>query len=237
MATDAITHVVTVTPHPLVGSHDQALVALLKNEGAQVLGVAGPLVVMVILMAILVASMSTADANLHALSAVLTRDIYGRFIRPRASQKERTWFGRLVIIGGSILALTLVIVGERDPTFKPLKMIVEMQFVAMAAACQFLPVTIDVLFVRRGTRAGAIGGMLAGLVVVLLFTPLPLVLLGKGVGQNVTDTATWLKKLFDIGFCGLVANVTVFLLVSLVTRKPDPEHVAAFKKLMEADCP
>jgi Na+/proline symporter len=134
---------------------------------------------------------------------------------------------------GTVLALSLVILGERDPTFRPLKMIVEMQFVAMAAACQFLPVTIDMLFIHRGTRTGAIAGMLAGLVVVLCFTPLPLLLLGKDLGGNVADTATWLKRLFDIGFCGLVVNTAVFAVVSLFSRKPDPDRVAEFKRLME----
>jgi Na+/proline symporter len=232
---DPVTHQVVVEPHPVVGSHDQALVALLKNEGSQVLGPAGPLVVVLILMAILAASMSTADANLHALSAVLTRDVYDRFIRPRASEKERTWFGRAVILAGTALALWLVIFGQKDPNFKPLKMIVEMQFIAMAASCQFLPVTIDVLFIHRGTRAGAVCGMLAGLVVVLFFTPLPMILFGHGLGDEVSDFASWLKRLFDIGFCGLAANTAVFVLVSLFTRKPDPKRVTEFKQLMQGE--
>ena len=41
--------------------------------------------------------MSTADSNLHALSAVTTRDVYHQ-VRPESSDRERTWFGRIVIV-------------------------------------------------------------------------------------------------------------------------------------------
>ncbi len=121
---DPVTNVITVVAHPVVGSHDQALIALLKNEGVSVLGSIGPFVVMLIMLAVVAASMSTADANLHALSAVLTRDFYDRFIRPQASEKERVWIGRVVIVLGTMLSLWLVYIGQRNRDFAPLKMIV-----------------------------------------------------------------------------------------------------------------
>ena len=229
---DAVTGAVTsVTAHPVIGNFDQALVALLKNKGVEVLGTAGPFVVMLILMAILAAAMSTADASLHALSAVLTRDIYDRYIRPNASEKERAWVGRIVIVVAALLALWLVQVGQHNKDFKPLQMITEMMFVAIAFSCQVLPVTIDMLFIRKGTRAGAICGMIAGLAVVFCFTPLPSLLLGEGLGSDIAGGAAYFKKLFDIGFCGFVVNLPVFVLVSLFTKKPNPERVAEFKKI------
>jgi len=224
-----------LVPHGEVGRWDQALIAVLRNHGLEVLGPAGGIIVAVIMIAILAASMSTADSNLHALSAVVTRDVYDRFIRPKASQWERAWVGRIVIVAASLLALYLVQVGEHDKNFAPLKMIVEMQFVAMAFSCQVLPVTIDMLFLRRGTRAGAVGGMLAGLLVVLLFTPAPQLLMGKDLGQPVADAAGYLKRLFDIGFCGLVVNVSVFAVLSAVTRRPDPNRVAEFARIMQEE--
>ncbi|MBN2377610.1 MAG: sodium:solute symporter family protein [Sedimentisphaerales bacterium] len=229
---DAVTGAVTsVTPHPVIGNFDQALVALLKNKGVEVLGTAGPFVVMLILMAILAAAMSTADASLHALSAVLTRDIYDRYIRPQAGEKERAWVGRIVIVIAALLALWLVQVGQNNQNFKPLQMITEMMFVAIAFSCQILPVTIDMLFIRKGTRAGAVCGMIAGLAVVFCFTPLPSLLLGRGLGSDIAGGAAYFKKLFDIGFCGFVVNLPVFVLVSLFTKKPNPDRVAEFKKI------
>ena len=230
---DSATDVVTVTAHPVIGEFDQALVALLKNKGVEVLGAIGPFVVMLILLAILASAMSTADASLHAISAVLTRDIYDRYIRPKAGEKERAWVGRIIIVIAAALALWLVQVGQNNQDFKPLQMIAEMMFVAIAFSCQVLPVTLDMLFIRKGTRAGAIWGMVAGLGVVFCFTPLPGLMLGEGLGTDIADKATYFKKLFDIGFCGFAVNVPVFVLVSLFTKKPDAERVAEFKQIMK----
>lgn len=221
--------------HFEVGQPDQALIAVLRNHGPEVLGPAGAIIVAVIMIAILAASMSTADSNLHALSAVLTRDVYDRFLRPKASQRERAWVGRIVIVAAALFALWLVQVGERNEKFAPLKMIVEMQIVAMAFSCQVLPVTIDMLFVRRGTRAGAVCGMVAGLIVVLLFTPVPGLLLGKGLGEDVASAADYLKRLLDISCWGFVVNTAVFILVSAVTRPPDPKRVAEMARIMQEE--
>jgi len=215
--------------HPTVGHPDQSVVAVLYNFGPEVLGVAGPAIVAVILMAIIAASMSTADSNLHALSAVLTRDVYDRFVRPRASEKERAWFGRGVIVAGAIIALMLVQVGERNPEFAPLRMIFEMTMIAMAFAAQLLPVTIDMLFLRRGTRIGAIAGIVTGLVLVTFFTPVPQMLLGKESGMvHWTDQ---LRRLLDVGFMGCALNALVFTVVSLFTTPPDAAHRAEFARL------
>jgi len=101
-----------LVPNPEVGRWDQALVAVLRNHGLEVLGPAGAVTIAVIMIAILAASMSTADSNLHALSAVLTRDVYDRFLRPRAGERERAWFGRGVIVAAALLAMWLVHVGR-----------------------------------------------------------------------------------------------------------------------------
>jgi SSS family solute:Na+ symporter len=224
-----------VVAHQVVGSHDQALIAVLRNYGPQMFGAAGAVVVSLILMAVLAASMSTADSNLHALSAVVTRDIYDRFLRPRASQRERAWVGRTVIITAALLALWLVRVGERNPDFAPLKMIIEMLYVAMAFSCQVLPLTIDMLFVRRGTKAGAICGLIAGLATVFCFTPAPGLLLGNHLPVEFTDSVDWLKRLLDLGFIGFAVNVVVFVVVSALTRPLAPDRVQKFARLMDTE--
>jgi SSS family solute:Na+ symporter len=221
-----------IIAHEVVGNHDQALVAVLRDYGPQLFGAAGPVVVSLILMAVLAASMSTADSNLHALSAVVTRDVYDRFLRPKASEKERAWIGRGVIIAAALLALCLVHIGERDPDFAPLKMIIEMLYVAMAFSCQVLPVTIDMLFVRKGTKIGAICGLTAGLATVLCFTPAPSLLLGHHLPETFTDLTGLLKRLFDLGFIGFVVNAIVFAAVSALTKPLPRKHVRQFAGLM-----
>jgi solute:Na+ symporter, SSS family len=225
----------TLLPHPAIGTSagefDQVVVAMLQEHVPLLLGTAlGTIVVSVILVAVMAASMSTADSNLHALSAVLTRDVYDRFLRPRASERERAWFGRTVIVVATMLSLGLVSLGQTNPDFQPLALIASMMFVAIGFSCQLLPLTIDCLFLRRGTKTGAIWGMVSGILVVFLFTPFPTLLLGSEVTNTWSGITGRLSRLFDIGFCGLVVNATVFAVVSKFTAPPAPSHVAAFAR-------
>jgi len=222
-------------PHAMIGSSagefDQVVVAMLQQHVPLLLGVGiGTIAVSVILVSVMAASMSTADSNLHALSAVLTRDVYDRFLRPQASERERAWFGRIVIVVATLFSLWLVGLGESNAGFQPLALIASLMFVAIGFSCQLLPLALDCLFVRRGTKAGAIWGMISGILVVFLFTPFPTLLLGSEVTSTWTGITGQLGRLFDIGFCGLVVNATVFALVSRFTTPPPAEHIAAFAR-------
>lgn len=210
-------------PHPAIGSSagevDQVVVVLLQEHVPQLLGAGlGAVVVALILVAVMAASMSTADSNLHALSAVLTRDVYDRFVRPTAGERERAWFGRGVIVVSTLLALWLVRLGTDDPDFKPLALIAQLMFVAIAFSCQLLPMTLDVLFLRRGTKTGAIWGVIAGIAVVSCFTPLPAVILGNDAAASLAGFTGTLSRLFDLGFIGFVVNASVFAVVSYYTK-------------------
>ncbi|MCB1124124.1 MAG: sodium:solute symporter family protein, partial [Verrucomicrobiae bacterium] len=224
--------------HPAVGEFDQIVVVLIKEQLPVMLGGFGVVLVAVILVAILAASMSTADSNLHALSAVLTRDVYDRFVRPEASETERAWVGRIVIVVTTLFALWLVNAMHRNPDYEPLKMIADLMFAAIATVSQLLPATIDILYLRKGTRAGVLSGMIAGLFTVSLFTPFPKVILtGLGLESlltNITVVTGMFKSYFDIGFCGMAVNVVVFVLVSRFTRKLNPADVELFRKDMGA---
>jgi SSS family solute:Na+ symporter len=230
----------TLLPHPSIGSSasefDQVVVAMLQEHIPLLLGAGfGVVVVSVILVAIMAASMSTADSNLHALSAVLTRDVYDKFVRPKAGDREKTWFGRGVIIVATLLALWLVRVGEDNPDFQPLALIAQLMFVAIAFSGQLLPLAIDVLFVRKGTQTGAIWGMISGILVVFLFTPFPTLMFGEGFGNTFGSITGTLGKLFDIGFVGVAVNTLVFVIVSKFTQEPDKEHIQRFQRDLKTD--
>ena len=228
----------TLLPHPTIGvqasEFDQVVVAMIQEHVPLLIGGGfGAVIVSLILVAVMAASMSTADSNLHALSAVLTRDIYDRFIRPKASERERAWFGRGVIIVATLLALWLVNLGKQNPDFKPLALIAQLMFVAMAFSCQLLPQAIDALFLRRGTQTGAICGIISGIGVVFLFTPFQGILLGDSLSAAITGVTGPLSRLFDIGFCGVTINAIVFIAVSRFTKRPPQAHQDAFKRDLE----
>ena len=149
------------------------------------------------LVAVMAASMSTADSNLHALSAVVTRDLYHP-LRPGSSEKERAWVGRAVIVLATVVAAGLTYWGAQGTL---LKTITTFFFMAMAFSAQLLPLTIDILFLKKGTRQGAIAGLAAGTLTVFLFPPLGSLILGDD--HLVTLLTADLKTLFDVGFCGI----------------------------------
>ena len=208
-------------PHPNVGvgprDFDQIMVVVLKRHLPELLGPAGLLLATLVIIAIMAAAMSTADSNLHALSAVLTRDIYKGILRPDASEKSRLWVGRGVIAAATLLSLGMVFVSRSSESFDPVGMIMPMSLLAIAFSSQLLPVTFDVLFLKRGSRQGAIAGIIAGMLVVLMFSPLVAIVTGSD--STAVDLFAQLKKIADIGFCGVVVNVGVFTLLSTVVRQ------------------
>jgi Na+/proline symporter len=109
-----------------------------------------------------------------------------------------------------------------NPEFRPLRLIAEMMLFATAFSCQLLPVTVDMLFLNRGTKKGAIAGIAAGLLTVAV------VLFCTKVVTEPIDTMARLSKLFDTGFIGFVVNVIVFAAVSAFTSRLPKEHVEAF---------
>jgi SSS family solute:Na+ symporter len=230
----------TLMPHSVIGSSasefDQVVVAMVQEHIPLLLGPGiGVVVVSLLLVAIMAASMSTADSNLHALSAVLTRDVYDKFIRPKAGDREKTWFGRAVIVAATLLSLWLVGIGDNNPNFQPLALIAQLMFVAIAFSCQLLPLTFDCLFIRRGTEKGAILGILSGIVVVFIFTPFPNLFFGEGIGNSLNSLTGPLSKLFDIGFIGVAVNLIVFITVSKFTEKPPMDHIRSFRRDLKTD--
>ena len=203
---------------------DDIVIRVIQDQFPMMFGAVGVILVSLILVAVMAASMSTADSNLHALSAVATRDVY-RPLRPKAGEQERTWFGRGVIVITTIVATLITFAGSQSNL---LDTITAFFLLAMAFSAQLLPVTIDLLFLRRGSKAGAIAGMVVGILTVCLFPPLGTLLLGADSGL-ISGTGQ-VKAILDVGFCGLVINALVFALVTRFTVKPDSAHREAFAR-------
>lgn len=210
----------------------QILIHVVQDYFPVMFGALGILLVCLILVAVMAASMSTADSNLHALSAVATRDIYHP-LRKNSSEKERAWVGRIVIILTTIIAATIAFLGDDKKGL--LDTIAAFFFLAMAFSAQLLPITIDLLFLRSGSRAGAAAGLIAGLLTVCLFPPLGNLLLGKE--SSLVEGTSYLKSLFDVGMCGIIVNSLVFILVSVFTQKPDRAHRDEFARDLRASLP
>ncbi|MDB4680073.1 MAG: sodium:solute symporter family protein [Planctomycetaceae bacterium] len=222
-----------VAPSADVGSYDQILVVILKQQLPELLGPAlGMFLASLFLVAIMAASMSTADSNLHALSAVLTRDIYDKFVRPSAGQSERVWVGRSVILLVTTASLVFVMMGHQPASSLNgfMEMIVGMALFAVAFSVQLLPITIDMLYWKRGTRMAAILGLSTGVLFAFMATslfPMFVDFIHPAPTFN-SDTIPPLRSLLNlVSWCkqaipihatawGLIPNAIIFVNVSLL---------------------
>jgi Na+/proline symporter len=229
--------------HAKIGDYNSILIVVISKTLPKTFGTLGAIVASLIIVSIMAASMSTADSNLHALSAVATRDIYDSYIQPDASENKRVWVGRIIIVAATGLSLLAVIYGnnkEFKEKYDIISMIAKMGLMAIAFSAQLLPLTIDMLFLQKGTGKGAAAGLAVGLFGAFLFGPLFAMLVqALGDPAALADVVTGLGKISKSipmhgSVWGLILNIPVFVVVSLFTSKPDPEKVREYREVFAA---
>lgn len=147
----------------------------------------------ILLSAILAAAMSTADSQLLASASAFASDVYKPVLRKgKASDKEMLWAGRFVVLAISIIALIIA----ANPGSGTIMGLVENAWGVFGAA--FGPVIMLSLFWRRLTFGGAVGGIIVGAAVDILWLAF---LSGTGVYEIIPGF-----------FCGLIVTVVVSLL-------------------------
>ncbi|MCD6324637.1 MAG: sodium:solute symporter family protein [Desulfurococcales archaeon] len=156
----------------------------------------------VILAGGLAAAMSTIDQQAHAISVLVSRDFVWSAYR-KISQSLQVNIGRLAII---ITLLAAYFMALQSPAY-----IAYIGAVATSGTAQFLPILAGALFWRRATKEGALAGLLGGIAmtVYMQFFPPPQL---KALG------------IFS-GWWGLLVNVPLFVVVSLLTKPHDLEKV------------
>jgi cation/acetate symporter len=156
----------------------------------------------------LAAALSTASGLLLVISSSVSHDLYYRLVNPNASEKERLLVGRGVIFVAVVIAGLL---GIFPPAFVA-------QVVAFAfglAASSFFPIIILGIFDKRTNSAGAIAGMIVGIVFTSAYI----------VGEKWLGMPKWFFGVSaeGIGTLGAILNFAVAIIVSRVTPPPPPE--------------
>lgn len=162
----------------------------------------------VILAGGLAAAMSTIDQQAHAISVLTAKDII-EGLKIRISEGAAINLGRVAII---LSLITAYIFALQKPEF-----LAYIGAVATSGTAQFLPLLLGVLFWKRATKAGALAGLIGGTLVTIWMQfapPAPLKALG-----------------IMSGWWGLLANVVLFIVVSLMTKPVDPEKVEKIHEL------
>lgn len=156
---------------------------------------------------------STGNNYLFSPAANLIHDIYHRFLRPKASEREILVLSRLIVFALGIIALVLA-----AHTESILRMALYAYTVYGAA---ITPVVLAAFFWRRATSAGALISILAGTAVSIGWN---LVRDFGPLGNAFVD----LTHKLDAVVPALSLSLLLLVLVSFLTQPPRPEQVKPF---------
>ena len=170
-------------------------------------GLLPPLLGALLVASILAIIISTADSFLLSCSASLVRDVYHRFLRRSASEREQLVVSRLVVLalGGLAFLMALQSSGFFDISL----------FAYTLYGVGITPALMAALFWRRATPAGAVASMLTAPAFAIVWksqelSPWAASLLGQPEGTSV-----------DAVVPSILVAAVVLVVVSLATRPRD----------------
>jgi SSS family solute:Na+ symporter/sodium/proline symporter len=172
-----------------------------------------PLIAGFLLAAILAAIMSTISSQLLVSSSSLTEDFYKTFLRKDASDIELVTVGRISVAAVALCAIYLAY--DRDSSILDL---VSNAWAGFGAA--FGPLVLFSLYWKRMNFQGALSGMLVGAFTVLIWIYGPFTINGESLSSFLYEIVP--------GF--ILSSITI-VVVSLLTREPEPQITALFEQV------
>ena len=170
-----------------------------------------PIVGGILLAAVLAAIMSTADSQLLVTSSAITQDFYKVLFRKKASPRELVWIGRSAVIVVAIIAYIIAL--------NPKNSILGLVAYAWAGfGAAFGPIVLISLFWKRMTRKGAIGGILVGGIVVIVW---------KQLNAGIFN-------MYEI-VPGFILSTVTIIILSILDKKPSIDIVKEFDFINQAD--
>lgn len=168
-----------------------------------------PFIAGIVLAAVLAAIMSTVSSQLIVCSSALVEDLYKIVMKRQATQRQLVGFGRLGVLIVAVIAAILAL----DPQGTILQLVA---FAWAGFGASFGPAILLSLFWRRFTAAGALAGMVAGAVTVIVWA-------------QVLDLSGTMYEIVP----GFAMNVLVAVIISLATYQPSPEIEREFDEAVE----
>lgn len=171
-----------------------------------------PLVAGLFLAAILAAIMSTADSQLLVAASAFTEDIYRIVFNKKASEMELVWLGRFAVIAISLIAYLIA----RNPENSVMGL-VSYAWAGFGAA--FGPIVLFSLFWKKTTRNAALGGMVAGGLMVILW---------KQLSGGIFD-------LYEIVPGFILSSIVIYTISILDKEGPSEEIKNEFDRVRQLD--
>ncbi|MDG6244284.1 MAG: sodium/proline symporter PutP [Methanolobus sp.] len=196
---------IAMFPGLLEGATSETVFMVMINE------LFHPFIAGLLLAAILAAIMSTADSQLLVSASAFTEDIYKLLLKKNASEKELVWMGRLAVVIVSIIAYYFAL----DPESSVLDL-VAYAWAGFGAA--FGPTIIFSLYWKRMTRNAALGGLISGGLMVIIW---------KQLNGGIFD-------LYEI-VPGFVLSCIVIFVISMLEKAPSTDITEEFDRVKVAD--
>jgi len=169
-----------------------------------------PLIAGLVLAAVLAAVMSTISSQLIVSSSALVEDLFKMIAKKEATPKAQVVLGRMGVLIVSIVAIILA--------WNPDSSILSLVAYAWAGfGAAFGPIVLLSLFWRKLTSMGAIAGMIAGAVTVVVWGNIAAL---SGVMYEIVP--------------GFILNVIFAVVVSLLTYKPSAGITDEFDTTLES---
>lgn len=165
----------------------------------------------------LAAALSTADGLLLTIAGSLSHDVYYKIIQPRASTQWRLVISKSLLLVTAVLAATVA-------AQRPATILYMVAWAFSIAAAAFFPALVIGIFWKRANRAGAVSGMVVGLLITVYymvrvqFDSVPWLGL-RGIGME-----PWFGiQSTSAGVWGVPAGFLTIVVVSLLTKPPSRE--------------
>ena len=164
-----------------------------------------PLLVGLVCAGTLAASMSSGDSILHSAASIGVCDGLAKLFPGRLDDRRERFWIRVLVVALSAAAYYFAVGTEVS--------LVALLLGAYGGVAQIFPLMFAAFYWPRATGAGALAGLVAGISVNTLFLVRPGLSPIAGMHE---------------GIYGLIANVAVFVAVSLMTRPQPAETVRAY---------
>ena len=160
----------------------------------------------IVMAAIMAAIMSTADSLLLQTGSIASRDLYERFINPKASDKEMVMVSRGLVLAIGVAGYFIALV-------QPPAVFDIVIFATSILSSAFAPAFICAVWWKKANTPGAIASMVTGALTSFVWE----------VG-SLADTTTLAPVTV-----GLLASTLTIIVVSLATQSiaPVPGHIVA----------
>ena len=152
-----------------------------------------------VMAAIMAAIMSTADSLLLQTGSIASRDIYERFINPKASERQMVMVSRGLVLAVAVIGYVVALV--EPPTVFSIVI-----FATSVLGSAFLPAYVCAVWWRKANTPGALASMIVGAAIAFAWEYAGLV--------NTTQLHPMVA--------GVVSSTTTMIVVSLATQKSSP---------------